>query len=147
MAVTGKGASIEDALFTHLALLVTTPATLVAWPDLPFAPDIAAPYLEPFVLPNQTDLAGLGTGAARRHFGLLQVTVRAGEGTGAATTSQIADQIIEHFAPDTVISANSIRVRIGAFNGGPAVPYRSQGFNENGYRVVPVTIPYWCDIF
>lgn len=147
MAITGTTTSIEDALLWHLSVLVLAPVVPVAWPDIPFTPVVGTPYLEPTVLPNKTDFAGVGVGSPHRHFGLLQVNVHGPQGQGSAPTSEIADQIMEHFAPDTVIARNGVRVRIGAFDGGTAVPYRSQGFNGNGFRVIPVTIPYWCDIF
>lgn len=143
---TGRTASIEDALLYHLSVLILAPAWPIAWPNLAFTPQIGQAYLEPRFLPNVTDRAGAGTNAARRHRGLFQVTCFGTENTGSAPSSEVADAIIEHFGPDVVIDRNGVRVRIGSFDGSSSVPYRSQGFNENGWWVVPVTIPWWCDI-
>lgn len=144
---TGKTASIEDALLARLGALVTTPVCSFAWPSVEFTPAVGVPYLEPQVMPNRTDEAGLGVGVAERHFGLFQVTVYAPGNEGAAAGSELADQVIAHFPRGTVIAGSGVRVRIGAFNGGSGVPYRSRGFSEKGWYVVAVTIPYWCDIF
>lgn len=146
MAPVGKTASIEDAMLYHLSLLVLTPAVPIAAANLAFAPTLGQPYLEVSFLPNQTDRAGVGINAPRRHRGLLQVTVYGKEFDGSLPTSEIADSVIEHFAPDTVIDRNGVRVRIGSYDGSASVPYRSQGFNDDGWRIVPVTIPWWCDI-
>lgn len=144
---TGITASIENALLTFLGTLVTTPACEIAWPGLPYQENVGTSYLRPSVLPNRPDLAGVGVGAAERHYGLFQVLVHADTALGAVTASEIADQVRTHMKLGTVIDANGVRVRIGTFNGGNGVPWVSQGINTNGFRVVPVTIPYWCDIF
>lgn len=144
---TGKTASIEDALLARLGTLVTTPPCQFAWPSIDYTPAQGQPYLLPSVMPNRTDEGGLGAGAPERHLGLFQVTVYAPSGSGVAPASELADQVIAHFPRGSVIVGSGVRVRVGSFNGSSGVPYRSQGYSENGWTVVPVTIPYWCDIF
>lgn len=143
----GPTASIEKTLLDYLATLVTVPAFAVAWPNLGYEPVPGSSYLRASVLPNQTDLAGVGPGAAERHVGLFQVLVNGDENVGSAAVSDVADQVRTFFKTGTVIAGNGVRVRIGSYNGSNGVPWVSQGFNENGFRVIPVTIPYWCDIF
>lgn len=146
MPTVGNLASIEDALMTYLGTLVLSPTVPVAWPDMPFTPTPGQTYLEPLFLPNQTDLAAIGTGAPERHRGLLQVMVHGVLGQGAIVNAEIADAVIEHFKYQ-LIDASGVRVRIGSYDGGPGVPWRTAAIRSDVSSNIPVTIPWWCDIF
>ena len=143
----GWNAKIKSALNYHLSQLVLSPVHQVAWDNTSYTPVIGTPYLAPVVLPNRTDRGGVGTNAPRRHRGLYQVLVYGAEAVGDIAGTEIADRIIEHFGPDTVIAYDGVRVRIGTFDGGASVGYVSNAFNEDGWRITPVTIPWWSDVF
>lgn len=143
---TGKNSRIAAALNTHLAALVLTPVHAIAWENKTYTRVIGTPFLEPSVLPNRTDVAAIGANAPRRHRGIYQVAVYGAQNVGEIPGTEIADRIVEHFAHGSVLAYESVRVRIGSFDGSPGVPYVSNAFNEDGWRITPVTIPYWCDV-
>jgi len=144
MATTGKLSGIEDALHYRLnALGLSAP---IAWPGAAFQPVVGQTYVAPSILPNRTDYAAVGSNSPRRHRGLYQVIIYSPINEGSLPAAEIADQIIEQFAGVT-IDKNSLRVRIGSFDGSPALPYRGTSLDQDGWRLTPVTIPWWCDTF
>ena len=143
---TGINAKIRAALHGYLGTLTLSPVHAVAWDNRTYKRVIGTPFLEPVVLPNKTDRAGVGMNAPRRHRGLYQVTVYSVEDVGDIASTEIADAIIEHFGPNVVIDREGVRVRIGSYDGGDGVAYAGRSFNENGWRVTPVTVPWWCDV-
>lgn len=145
MTVTGKTASISDALSDRLRQLTLSPPRRVAWPGMVFTASVGEIYLEPRLLPNTTDFGAVGVNAPRRHRGLYQVTVY-GPAIAASPEPQdeIVDRVIEHFVAQT-ITRNGVTVRIGSFDGSPSVPYPSSALIAKGWRSVAVTIPWWCD--
>jgi hypothetical protein len=66
----------------------------------------------------------------------------------AVPQDQVADAVVEHFA-DQIIRRNYLDIRIGSINGigSGGVPYVSREITSDGSRMVPVTIPWWCDSF
>ena len=146
MAATGNTTRIEGALFTRLASLTLTPARPIAWPGSGYEPVVGTIYLAPGILWNSSERGEIGSGAARRHVGIFQVNVRGPAIGNPETDAEIADQIIEHFDRQ-VITHNSVTVRIGSFNGGRSVPWRGGIITDAGWRLIPVSIPFWCDVF
>ncbi|MGE3845143.1 MAG: phage tail terminator-like protein, partial [Vicinamibacterales bacterium] len=144
---TGLNARIAAALHTRLNTLVLTPVHQIAWENKPYTRVIGTPFLAPAFLPNRTDFGAVGTNAPRRHRGLYQVLVYGAENVGEVPGIEIGDRIVEHFTPGSVIAEESVRVRIGSFDGSVGVGYLSNAFNEDGWRITPVTIPWWCDTF
>lgn len=148
---TGKTSSIEDALHYRLRQLTLSPTRRVAWPKEPFTPTIASDgqgeiFLRPTVFWNETERGEIGPGAARRHMGIYQIEVRAPTGLRSFAQEEIADLLIEHFDRQ-VISRNGLLVRIGTFNGGPAVPWRTTPIPDGAWQTIPVSCPFWCDAF
>lgn len=145
MPIVGKLARIEDALLERLADLTLSPAVPVAWPNIVYSPTVGQPYLEPTFLPNKTDYAGIGQSAPRRHFGLFSISVMGALNLGSAAASEIADSIIEHFAPPLSLDADGLDVRIGSFNGSNHVPWRGSAFPKDGWLMIAVSVPWYCD--
>ena len=146
MPATGNTTRIERALLTRLASLTLSPARPIAWPGASYTPTVGTIYLAPSILWNSSERGEIGSAAARRHVGIFQVNVRGPAIGNPETDAEIADRIIEHFDRQ-VITLNSITVRIGSFNGGRAVPWRGQAIPDDGWRLIPVSIPFWSDIF
>jgi len=148
MAPVGNSAKIEDSLFYTLGQMTFTPTRRIAWPDIdpPFEPVESEIYLEPTVLWNETDRAEIGTGAPNRHMGIFQILTRGPIAISSQPQIELVDEIIAAF-DRLVISQNSITVRIGSFNGTRSVPWRGSSFDEDGKNVIPISIPFWCDIF
>jgi hypothetical protein len=146
MAPTGNTTRIEGALLDKLRTLVLNPARPVAWPGTTYTPVVGTIYLAPGFLWNSTERGETGSQSARRHVGIFQVNVRGPAIGNPETDAEIADRIIEHFDRQ-VIPHNSVIVRIGSFNGGRAVPWRGGALTEDGWRLIAVSIPFWCDVF
>lgn len=146
MAPTGNTTRIEDALFFRLGQLMLTPTRRIAWPGSSFTPVVGEIYLAAGVLWNRIDRSEIGSAAAARHVGIFQVNVR-GQAIGSpATDAEVVDAIINHFDRQT-ITHNSVTVRIGSFDGGRSAPWRGGAIADDGWRMIPVSIPFWCDIF
>lgn len=139
----GNQAIIREALDYWLSTLVTEPPSRVAWPNLTFKPSMNEVYLSPSYLPNRTDWGGVTT-AFRRHRGIYQVSVRGPVDVGPIPLAEIADKVIELFTAQNIVR-NGITVRIGSFDGTEGVPYQSPELIAGGWRVIPVTIPWWAD--
>lgn len=147
MVVTGNTARIERALHYRLSQLVLVPPRRVASPGEGFTPIVGEVYLASGTLWNTTERGELGPGAARRHRGIFQVNVRGPQAGNPEPQTEVADSIIEHFDRQ-VIALNSVTVRIGTFDGGGrAVPWRGSAITESGWRLIPVSVPFWCDVF
>ena len=145
MAPVGNSSKIENTLYYHLGQLTLVPTRNIAWPDINYTPVEGEIFLEPSVLWNNTDLAEIGTGAADRYVGILTVGVKGPVVVDSLPEKEVADSVIAHYNR-TVITRNSITVRIGSFVGGNNVPWRGASFTDNGWRIIPVSIPFWCDI-
>lgn len=143
----GKHSRIEDALLARLAALTLSPTVPVAWPNLSFTPTIGQPYLEPTFLPNKTEYGGIGPGAPIRHFGLFSVAVFGAVNVASSANSEIADSVIEHFAPPLTLDAEGLALFIGSFNGSNHRPWRSTAFPKDGWLMISVTVPWYCDAF
>lgn len=147
MVETGKTALIEGALHYRLSELVLSPARRVAWPDNDiFVPDTDEIYLVPSIFFNRTDFAAVGSNAPRRHRGLYQVIVKGPKNKGVKVQGEICDLIIEHFVSQN-LERGGVRVRVGASDGGPSIPSRSQATSDDVWRNTPITIPWWADTF
>lgn len=145
MSVTGKTARIFEALNYRLSTLTLSPTRRVAWPNLSFVPVVGEIYLKPAHLPVRADYAAVGT-VMRRHTGLYQVSVFGPVNVTPVTQDEIVDLIVEHFAAQT-ITRNSQTVRIGRVDGESSVPTVAPELIEEGWRQVPITIPWYCDTF
>lgn len=146
MAATGNTARIERALHYRLSTLSLSPTRRIAQPGQVFTPVVSEIYLSPGFLWNSTERGEIGGQAARRHIGIFQVAVRGPDLGNVETQTEIADLIIEHFDRQ-VIAREGVTVRIGSFNGGRSVPWRGSAIIEGGWRLVPVSVPFWCDVF
>jgi hypothetical protein len=146
MPLTGATSKIEDALLAHLAELTLTPARRVAWPDTKFDPLGGEVYLTPSVLWNDSERGEIGPGAARRHVGILQVATYGPLAGDTVPQKEVVDAVIEHFDREN-FTRNSVTVRIGSFTGGRGVPSRSSSMTDDGWRLIAVSIPFWCDVF
>lgn len=75
----------------------------------------------------------LGIATTNQTLGLMQCSIFVKDGTGTVRAAQIADLILSAFARNTVLS-NNVRIdKTGSVN---------TGFTENGWYMLPVTVPY-----
>lgn len=146
MAVTGNTARIERALHRRLSQLALSPSRRVASPGEAFVPVVGEIYLASGTLWNNTERGEVGASAPKRYRGVFQVNVRGPHIGNPEPQTEVADAIIEHFDRQ-VITLNSVTVRIGSFDGGRSVPWRGSAIVDGGWRLIPVSVPFWCDVF
>jgi hypothetical protein len=146
MAVTGNSARIETALQYRLRTLELDPVRRIAWADSAFQPIADEIYLEPGTLWNPTQRGEIGTRAPKRYVGIFQVLVHGPVLGDQNAQKEVADAIIEWFDRQ-VITRNDVTVRIGSFEGGRSVPWRGSSIVQGAWRLIPVSIPFWCDVF
>lgn len=132
-------AAIPDALMTAVSAFADaqSPPLAVAFPDILFTPPVGVPYLDVAHLPNRTDTATIGDGGSQRLQGFLQVAVMwpAGDG-GAILASNLAGQVLAHFAKGSRFSSDGTLVRI------IRAGWVSPPLTEPDRLRVPVSIPY-----
>ena len=141
----GKHAIISEALGYRLSLLVMVPERRVAYPNISFSPIEGEIYLRSAYLPNQSDFGAVGSNL-RRHVGLYQVDVVGPTNAGPVPQLEVVDAVIEHFVGQNIVR-NSKTIRIGAFDGSSGVPSAAPELIQDGWRTIPITIPWWCDTF
>lgn len=138
MAVVGAEAIIADALLYWASQLTTAPTTLVANPNVPFAPQIGVPYLAVTIMPNMADATGIEFGSDIDHEGMAQVSVFWPVGQGEVQPKQVAAQIVAHFARGTVIYRNGLGIRI------EEQPTVRPMLSEADWAQIPVSIRWRC---
>lgn len=79
------------------------------------------------------DTVPIGLATTDQTLGIMQCSIFVKDGTGTVRAAQIADLILSAFARNTVLS-NNVRIdKTGSVN---------TGFTENGWYMLPVTVPY-----
>ena len=123
-----------NAMFFELVLTAASPAT-VAMPNVGFDPGALSTYYEVFLVPGRKSAMDMDSTNIQRGFCQVSCFVR--EKIGEVKAVTMAEKIITAFPRGTKFSSNGLAVEIVQ----PA--YYSQGFlTDNGWYVVPVTIPY-----
>lgn len=143
---TGRRASIFEALDFTLRQIVLSPTRRIAIRNVKFTPVADEIYLVPSMLPARSDFVGVGTNI-ERNIGLFQVNIVGPTEKNAIDQDEVADAVCEHFKTNYKINRNGVLVRIGVTTGstGGGVPYVSPEIVADGWRTLPVTIPWWCD--
>lgn len=121
---------IAGALRTRLNSLPGAPP--IAWENINYTPSSKTLYLRATMLPIPTIQASLGDDGKDLHEGIFQVDVFIPDGQGRSTWP---DAIADHFKRGTVLTQNSVTVRIKNASIGTA-------FKEENFYQVPVTIDY-----
>lgn len=131
-------ALIRKALLGRLATLPVSPALpVVDAENTPFKPKVGEAYLEAVFIPNETNTVFVGDRDPKQYQGFLQVTVVTPRLKPPVDPFEVAGTIISHYRKGTRLS------------GGPGVtvrilrePWASQPIPDEGWRRVPVSIPY-----
>lgn len=121
---------IQTALDTRLSTL--SGGYSIAWPNTKFEPEADQTFLSPSFIPNTTEQVGLGSSGKDETNGLYQIDVVYPAGTGRST---IPDLIADHFKRGTVLTYNSVNVRVRSVSIESAV-------TEGAFHFVPVTVDF-----
>lgn len=128
-----KEALLQQALFTHLATLTTTPATTIVYPSDPDTGP-SRPYLQVDHLPNTARQETLDPSTDLPGF--LIVTVVSDEGVGTLQAQNIGAQVAAHFPTTLRLFTDDYRIRFTQ----PATVGQSR--LDDGELRTNVSIPY-----
>jgi len=140
MANTTIEGDIAATLLARLATFSHSPAIDIAWPGIHFEPTDGETYFDAQVYQNKTETRAVTMAGADHYKGFLQVAVMypLSLGAGIIAPTEIAGDVITHFARGTVLTGDIITVRI--IERGWVSPAMTDGDRIR----VPVTIPYEC---
>lgn len=125
--------SSVNSLFLD-AVKIAAGAVPVALPNIPFTPTTET-YYQVFIVPSTKKAVGINS--TNVQGGFCQVSCWIKEKIGEIKAITMAENIIAAFPRGTKLTDNSLKVEVIQ----PA--YYSQGLtNNNGWYMVPVTIPY-----
>ena len=130
-------ADIEKAWIERLEMLITTPATKIAYPNVKFKHGGNKPYLVFKIFPASTTTHLIGSDAPKVYMGVLQITVIEKEGVGQQQASKLAGQIADHFKMGTRVEYGSIASHV------PQQPSILAGVQDKTKFMVPVQVPYF----
>lgn len=120
---------VQAALDTKLGTVTDTP---VAFPNVPYKPQAGKVYLRASFLPAETVQASMGASGKDETNGIYQIDVVVPRGTGRP---QLVDTVADLFKRGTVLTYNSINVRVRSVSMAPAV------LDEEWY-FVPISVNF-----
>lgn len=106
---------VQAALDTKLKTLSGTP---VAFPNVPYKPQAGTIYVRASFLPTETVQVSLGATGKDETNGIYQIDVVAPRGSGRP---QLLDTVADLFKRGTVLTYNSINVRVRSVSMAPAI--------------------------
>lgn len=121
---------IQGALRARLSTLQDAPP--IAWENIDYEPDSTTLYLRATGLPSDTIQACLGDDGKDEHLGVFQVDVFIPDGRGRSIWP---DLIADHFKRGTVLTQNTVNVRITTVS-------IKTGIKDENFYFVPVSINY-----
>lgn len=104
----------------------------IAWPNVKYEPDGNETFLSPNFLPEDTLQVGLGANGKDETNGIYQIDVVYPAGLGR---SSIPDSLADHFKRGTVMSYNSVSVRVRSVS-------IAQAITDGAYHFVPVSVNF-----
>lgn len=137
--------AIESALINRLVALTFSPVIPVALPNVTLTPaPIAGPgvkWLRATFLPADSFAIGISFDAHNQHYGIFQVDVFYGQGSGELAPGRIAASIIAWFKRGTKLTKDGFIIECGVGND---VPKRGRLVEDDPWVMIPVSIPYRC---
>lgn len=130
--------AIRLALETRLNTM--SPALATAWENVAYTPVSGTPYQRVNVLRATPDNPIIGQGFYRE-LGIFQVSLCYPLNSGANAATERAELVRTQFKRGISLTSGTVTVTI---DGTPTI---SSGFVDGDRWVVPVSIPYWANIF
>lgn len=131
--------AIQSALLNRLGAMVLTPAVPVALPNVPFTPPVPgqnAAWLRGTILPADSIALSVDYGSENQHFGIFQVDIFYGIGSGALAPGRIADAVLAWFRRGTRLTKDGFTVEV------TRVPWVGQLIDDDPWVMIPVSVPY-----
>jgi len=140
-------ATIETAIWLALKARVQTiplgfPSASFAWPGQTFTPPYSASKLLPYLRIGRVTAAPvrqmIDYGKPHWREGMLMVTLVHPLGNDVSVFDQMAGIVADHFIDGTHMRFDRVCLTV------PEYPHVQEGYEENGYWTVPVSIPWRC---
>jgi hypothetical protein len=131
--------AIESALLNRLVAFCLSPAIPLALPNIAFTPPTVGTnvfWLKADWLPADSFALGIDYGADVQHYGLLQVSVFYGQGSGEYAPGRLATRIIELFTRGTAVTKDGFIAQVWKH------PFRGGMLKDDPWVMIPVSIPY-----
>lgn len=136
--------SIETSIWLALkSRIESLPLTFArAWPGQKFEPPRANGLPQPFLSIGRVSAAPrrlmVKGGQDNQRTGFLMVTLVHPLGQNVAVYDELAGKIAQHFVDGTEARFGGVCVSITEY------PHVQDGFEENGYWMVPIRVPWRC---
>jgi hypothetical protein len=107
--------AIESALLTRAQALATAQGLTISMPNIAFTPPEvaqASKWLRATFLPNDTATIGVSYSSSNQHFGILQIDVFYGLGSGELAPGRVAAAVIEYFKRGTVVTKDGFSAQV-----------------------------------
>lgn len=130
--------NIRIALESRLAAM--NPAVSIAGENTSFLPTPNTPYQRANLLPADPDNPIVGDGFYRE-LGIFQVSLCYPLNTGPAAAETRAELVRTQFKRGTTLTSGGYTITIDQ------TPTIASGFVDGDRWVVPISIPYWANIF
>jgi hypothetical protein len=131
--------AIESALLNRAQSYATSQSLTIALPNVITTPPVATPaakWLQAFFLPAPTAGLGISPNSTNQHYGIFQISVYYGLGSGELAPARIAAGIISYFKFGTEVTKDGFTAKIWK------PPYRGPSLNDGTWLCVPVSIPF-----
>jgi hypothetical protein len=133
---TGIETKVFRALTDRLDAYSTANSIAIARTGLNYTPTAETKFLRATHLPAQTRALSLSFDGTNEFRGIFQVDVFWPEGKGIVAAKEQAASIIAYFARGTEMTHGGVTVKV------TRPPYELPAIQEDGWLMVPVTIPY-----
>jgi hypothetical protein len=135
--------AIEYALLTKAQQFASSqsPAIAISLPNIAFTPPTAGQnvkWLRATFLPAPSVETGIAWDAHNRHYGLFQLDVFYGQGSGELAPGRLASAAMAYFGRGAKLTKDGATVLIHK------QPYRGPMIKDDPWMMIPVSIPYLC---
>lgn len=131
--------ALELALLARAQTFATSQGLTIALPNIDFtppAPDKNAKFLRASFLPAETISLSVGSAGKDQHYGLFQIDVFQGIGSGEIASGRIVAAAISYFKRGTAMVRDGFNVDV------MRTPYRGPQLKDGAWIFIPVRIPY-----
>ena len=129
--------AIRDALYYEVGTLAGYNIDRVAWPGIEFEPVSGEIWIRPFLLPNPTETASMGSDGLDRQNGLMQVSVFGPKGQGDSEIIMAATEVIDHFHRGADFERDGLIVRVRQ-------SWRATMLEEEAWLQIPVMVDWFA---
>ncbi|HXU02759.1 MAG TPA: DUF4128 domain-containing protein [Polyangia bacterium] len=131
--------AIESALLNRLVAFCASPAIPLALPNINFTPPAVGSnvfWLKADFLPADSFSPSIGYDADLQHYGLMQVSVFYGQGSGELAPARLAARVIELFPRGQQLIKDGFVVAMWRH------PFRGSMIKDDPWVMIPVSVPY-----